>query len=374
MLLLVEPSLTTRKVVELAFEEEGVEIVSALTGAEALEQVGRSRPTAILASLVLPDMSGLELCRSVREGPHGSDLPVILLVAHGEKYDEDEARAAGVTARLNKPLDSQELVELVEQYAAEVEVPLPASAEEATPPEQEHVEAPISVPPVAELVASPAGGEELSSEEEGEEPPEEVADEASAPEAVAIEGEELEAPEGETDFERSLQSLSEEIHAADAASGEPRAVGEAVEPSGREGDEEEPTPGPEPEGAEVEIVLEKATDEEIRGTIFEGEDAAAAPPTVQAPAAGIGRERVGEERPQARRRPEAEADLLERLIGKRVWELAEEGVRQSMQRTLERISPEIIRAIRDEVRALFPGLAERIIREEIDKLKKGPDS
>ena len=45
-----------------------------------------------------------------------------------------------------------------------------------------------------------------------------------------------------------------------------------------------------------------------------------------------------------------------------------------MQRTLERISPEIIRAIRDEVRSLFPGLAERIIREEIDKLKKGPDS
>lgn len=377
-LLVVEPSLTTRKVVELAFEEEGAEIALALTGAEALEQVGRSRLTAILANLVLPDMSGIELCRSVRGEPHGSSLPVILLVGQGEQYDEDEARAAGVTARLNKPLDSQELVELVEQYAVEGEVLLPASAEEATPPEQEHVEPPVSVPPVAELVMLPAAGEEPSSEEEGEEPPEapgEVADEATAPEAVAIEGEELEALEDETDFERSLQSLSEELLAADAASGEPGAVGKGVKPSGREEDAEvEPTPGPEPEGAEAGIVLEKATDEEMRNTMLEGEDVAAAPPTAQGPLAGSGRQRVGEEPRRAQRRPEAEADLMERLIGRRVREFTEEAVRQSMQQTLDRVSPKIIGAIRDEVRALFPRLAERIIREEIDKLKKGLDS
>jgi CheY-like chemotaxis protein len=358
-LLVVEPSLTTRKVVELAFEEEGVEIALALTGAEALEQVGRARPSAILASFVLPDMSGIELCRSVREAPHGSGVPVILLVGHGERYDEDEARAAGVTARLNKPLDSEELVELVEQYAVEGEPLPPASAEEATPPEREHVEPSVAVPPVAELVASSAAGQAPSSEEEGEEPPGEVADEASAPEAVAIEGEELEGPEDETDFERSLQSLSEEILAADAVSGEPGAVGEAE---------------PAPEGAEAGIELEKVTDEEIRDTMLEGEDAAIAPPAAQGPPASIRRQRVGEEARRAGRRPEAEADLIERLIGRRVWEFTEEAVRQSMQQTLDRVSPEIIGAIRDEVRALFPRLAERIIREEIDKLKKGLDS
>lgn len=351
---MVEPSLTTRKVVELAFEEEDVEIIVALTGAEALEQVRRTRPTIMLASLTLPDMSGIELCRAIGEELQARELPAVLLVGRGEQYDEGDARSAGVVARLSKPLDSQELVELVEQHAGESPAPPSESAEVRAEPA-------VAAPAVGGQLPTPPARDEPSPEEEDEGA---VTEETPAQEAVSVEGEDVETVEIETDFDVSLRSLSEELFSAEAAASESSEVEEIEAPPYGEA-EEGVELAPELEEDEAGIMLEKASDDEIRHTLSEDEEADTAPSTVQVPP-----DETVREPGRARKRPEPEGDLLERLLGERVWRFTEEIVRDSLKESLEQISPDIIAAIRNEVRALFPDLAERIIRDEVDKLKK----
>ena len=73
-------------------------VLAATSGAEAFEQLERSRPDMVLLDVVLPDMSGYEVCRRVRAGdavndPWDPDLPIIMLSAKAEHMD----RVCGLT-------------------------------------------------------------------------------------------------------------------------------------------------------------------------------------------------------------------------------------------------------------------------------------
>lgn len=112
-LLIADDSATIQKVVRLAFEETDTLIESVTHGDEVGEVLNSFRPNVVLADISMPGMNGYQICALVKENPEFSDVPVVLLVGTFEKFDESEADRVHYDARLTKPFDPSELVNVV---------------------------------------------------------------------------------------------------------------------------------------------------------------------------------------------------------------------------------------------------------------------
>ena len=67
--LVVDDSLSVRKVVQRALESRRIEVLSAASGTEALEQIGREAPDLIVCDVIMPDMDGYQICDFVKKHP-----------------------------------------------------------------------------------------------------------------------------------------------------------------------------------------------------------------------------------------------------------------------------------------------------------------
>ncbi len=105
-LLLADDSPTIQKVVELTFADEGVEVISFGSGAEALEKLGEIKPDVVLADAYMPLPSGYEICEYIKQSAELKHIPVMLLVGSFEPFDEAEARRVGADDILTKPFQS----------------------------------------------------------------------------------------------------------------------------------------------------------------------------------------------------------------------------------------------------------------------------
>lgn len=119
--LVVDDDETLLKVLAMRFELEGFGVLSANSGEVALEVAHARRPDVIVLDAMMPGISGLEVCRSVRASEVTADTPILMLTAHGGL--EFEAVAAGANRFIEKPFDLDELCELVHSLAA-MESPL----------------------------------------------------------------------------------------------------------------------------------------------------------------------------------------------------------------------------------------------------------
>ncbi len=95
--------------------DDDFSVLSASTGAEAIELLGRSRPDVILLDVVLPDMSGYDICRTVRHGdgindPWDPDLGIIMLSAKAEHTDRVRGLVRGADDYVTKPFHYPELL------------------------------------------------------------------------------------------------------------------------------------------------------------------------------------------------------------------------------------------------------------------------
>ena len=95
--------------------DDDFSVLAAGSGAEALELLGRSRPDLVLLDVVLPDMSGYDVCRTVRQGdgvndPWDPDLPIIMLSAKAEHTDRVRGLTRGADDYVTKPFHYPELL------------------------------------------------------------------------------------------------------------------------------------------------------------------------------------------------------------------------------------------------------------------------
>jgi CheY-like chemotaxis protein len=133
-ILVADDSVTIRKFVALAFENESVEVSSAVDGAEALERLESFKPDVVLADVFMPGLSGYELCEQIKNSPELHDTGVILLVGMFEPFDQDEALRVRCDGHLSKPIDPAELLGTVRHLLQKRQ---PAhSAEAGDPPER----------------------------------------------------------------------------------------------------------------------------------------------------------------------------------------------------------------------------------------------
>ncbi len=113
-LLLVEDDDTVRRYLKSEIGDAYV-VIEAADGLEALRAVGDRPPDLILADVVLPGLSGIELCQNIRDTPGLGDLPVVLMSsARTDIETRLNAFAAGADDFVNKPIDSRELTARLE--------------------------------------------------------------------------------------------------------------------------------------------------------------------------------------------------------------------------------------------------------------------
>ncbi len=105
-LLLADDSLTIQKVVSLTFGDEGCEVVTVGSGAEALTRLAEDVPDIVLADVHMPEPDGYQVCARIKQDERWRHIPVLLLVGTFEPFNEAEARRVGADDVLTKPFQS----------------------------------------------------------------------------------------------------------------------------------------------------------------------------------------------------------------------------------------------------------------------------
>lgn len=91
-------------------EKEGYEVVWEPRGNKALAEIEKHCPSVILLDWMLPEMSGVEICKLIRSKPDIKNIPVIMLTAKGEEEDKIRGLSAGADDYVTKPFSVPELM------------------------------------------------------------------------------------------------------------------------------------------------------------------------------------------------------------------------------------------------------------------------
>ena len=91
-------------------EEVECEIASACDGPEAMEYIKEYPPDLILLDVMMPKMSGFEVCRRVKSNPATADIPIIMVTALSDLGDIERAISSGTDDFLSKPVNKWELI------------------------------------------------------------------------------------------------------------------------------------------------------------------------------------------------------------------------------------------------------------------------
>jgi DNA-binding response OmpR family regulator len=108
-LLIVEDDLDITRMLSAFFSGQDFDVEVATRGAEALEKTRRSLPNLIVLDILLPDIDGYEVCRSLRKSTRTSHIPVIFLTQKDERGDRLQGLELGADDYITKPFDIEEL-------------------------------------------------------------------------------------------------------------------------------------------------------------------------------------------------------------------------------------------------------------------------
>lgn len=106
-ILVVDDDEHIRELVSLYLEKEGFTVASAVDGASAVAAIAQDTPALVVLDLMLPGMSGYDVCKQVRAG---SNVPIIMLTARDEDVDKIVGLELGADDYLTKPFNPRELV------------------------------------------------------------------------------------------------------------------------------------------------------------------------------------------------------------------------------------------------------------------------
>lgn len=114
----VDDDLELLKLVSEALEEEGYEVLTAHDGEEGLELILVEQPDVVLLDVMMPKLTGWEICKYIRSKPDWNDTPIVMLTGIGERMNAMTAPLYGADKFLDKPFDIDELIEVVNGFFA----------------------------------------------------------------------------------------------------------------------------------------------------------------------------------------------------------------------------------------------------------------
>ena len=116
LVLVVDDSITVRRVTQRLLQREGYRVSLAADGLQALERLQTERPAVVLSDIEMPRMDGFDLVRNIRNDPRLSGLPVIMITSRIAEKHREHARELGVDHYLGKPYSEDELLALIASY------------------------------------------------------------------------------------------------------------------------------------------------------------------------------------------------------------------------------------------------------------------
>ncbi|SKA76129.1 Chemotaxis protein histidine kinase CheA [Thiothrix eikelboomii] len=117
-ILVVDDSITVRKVTEKLLISENMLVGTAKDGLEALEMLDKFDPDLILMDIEMPRMDGFEVLETVRQNPDWNHVPIIMISSRTADKHQQRAEQLGANSFLGKPYQNQELMALIRRYLA----------------------------------------------------------------------------------------------------------------------------------------------------------------------------------------------------------------------------------------------------------------
>lgn len=108
-ILVVDDSATSRKLAEYAFEGRPYNVLFAEDGRRALQLITERNPDIVITDWLIPDLSGVDLCRLIRQKLQRKDIYLVLLTSNSGQGDVAKGMASGADGYLTKPLQSDKL-------------------------------------------------------------------------------------------------------------------------------------------------------------------------------------------------------------------------------------------------------------------------
>ena len=102
-------------VVSLKLKNAGYRVLTARDGQEALELAQQEKPHLLITDYHMPQLSGIELCRKLKQDPATSNIPAIMLTARGYELEPADTEQSGILRMLSKPFSPRHLLSTVEE-------------------------------------------------------------------------------------------------------------------------------------------------------------------------------------------------------------------------------------------------------------------
>jgi chemosensory pili system protein ChpA (sensor histidine kinase/response regulator) len=119
LVLVVDDSITVRRVTQRLLQREGYRVALAVDGVQALERLREELPVVVLSDIEMPRMDGFELTRTIRGSEDWKALPIITITSRMAEKHREHARELGVNHYLGKPYSEEELLGLIRRYVRE---------------------------------------------------------------------------------------------------------------------------------------------------------------------------------------------------------------------------------------------------------------
>ena len=347
-LLLADDSVTIQRVIELTFADEDVTVVAVSDGDAAIARLEEQVPDIVLADVGMPGKTGYEVASYIKHSPRLSHIPVLLLTGAFEPVDQRRATEAGCDGVLAKPFEPQLVISRVRELLARAHGGGVAPEMVALPPvppgRAEWEESPPSAPAPTDPAAKTASlGEYFDQLDEA------LAKLPSAhPQVAPVTGDWRDADDPQADEPTDTGGLAADDDTFDIAM--PGAANLDARPSTGRLDVPSPTRATTPEAP-----LPAPRPEPSRPQPRPAPPTQAMPVLAEAFAALLAAEQPGAP-------PADTAAWASRPVDRPGDDLVE----RVAQRVLERLTDQVVR---DTVTDLASSIAERMVREEIDRIK-----
>jgi len=96
-----------------------IDVIGLRESSRALEVIKKEMPELIILEWMMPELSGIELCRMIKADAEVKDIPIFMLTAKGQDSDEQQGIMCGVSRYITKPFSPKSLLEMVQETLAQ---------------------------------------------------------------------------------------------------------------------------------------------------------------------------------------------------------------------------------------------------------------
>jgi two-component system, chemotaxis family, response regulator PixH len=116
-ILIVEDTVSELELISIILKENGYETIGVNTAQEGINIAIEKQPDVIISDVVMPGMSGFELCRKLKQNPQTANIPIILCTSKSQEIDRLWGMKQGADAYITKPFTREQLLRAVKCVA-----------------------------------------------------------------------------------------------------------------------------------------------------------------------------------------------------------------------------------------------------------------